>query len=69
MQIFVEHWGGKICNFTLFLTLGGMNLDHDFFQVSKLSEDQKKGLPPKTEHFFPRIQVETRAQMLTEVEL
>ena len=25
---------------------GGMNLDHDFFQVSKLSEDQKM------EHFF-----------------
>ena len=28
-------------NFALFSTLGGMNLDHDFFQVSKLSEDQK----------------------------
>ena len=28
-----------------------MNLDQDFFQVSKLSEDQKKGLHQK-EHFF-----------------
>ena len=31
-----------------------MNLDHDFFQVSKLSEDQKM------EHFFPQIQVKTK---------
>ena len=29
-----------------------MNLDHDFFQVSKLSEDQKKTSLPKMEHFF-----------------
>ena len=29
-------------NFALFSTLGGMNLDHDFFQGSKLSEDPKK---------------------------
>ena len=31
-----------------------MNLDHDFVQVSKLSEDQKKknGTLPKMEHFF-----------------
>ena len=28
-----------------------MNLDHDFFQVSKLSEHQKKN-SPKVEHFF-----------------
>ena len=34
-------------NFALVSTLGGMNLDHDFFQVSKLSEDQKKGLHKK----------------------
>ena len=33
-----------------------MNLDHDLFQVSKLSEDQKKnnGL------LFPRIQMKTK---------
>ena len=31
-------------NFALFSTLGGMNLDHEFVQVSKLSEDKKKGL-------------------------
>ena len=29
-------------NFALFTTLGGMNLDHDFVQVWKFSEDQKK---------------------------
>ena len=28
-------------NFALFLTLGGINLDHDFVQVWKFSEDQK----------------------------
>ena len=37
-----------------------MNDDHDFFQVSKLSEDQKKRSSPKMEHFFPRIQVKTK---------
>ena len=40
-------------NFVLFSTWGGMNLDHDFVQVSKLSEDQKKTL-------FPQIQVKTK---------
>ena len=30
-----------------------MNLDHDFVQVSKLSEDPKKRSSPKMEHFFP----------------
>ena len=34
-----------------------MNLDHDFFQVSKLSEDQKKGLHLKKENFVPQILV------------
>ena len=29
-------------SFVLFSTLAGMNLDHDFVHVSKLSEDQKK---------------------------
>ena len=29
-----------------------MNLDHDFFQVSKLSENQKQRSSPKMEHFF-----------------
>ena len=40
-------------NFALFSTLGGMNLDHDLFQVSKLSEDQKKGLHQKWTLFSP----------------
>ena len=52
--------GGIICNFTrnfaLFLTLGGMNLDHNFFQVSKLSKDQKKkGFHQKRNTFFPEF--------------
>ena len=34
-------------------TLGEMNLDHHFFQVSKLSEEQNKRSSPKMEHFFP----------------
>ena len=47
-----------------------MNLDHNFFQVSKLSEDQqKKRSSPKMEDFFPRIQVKTCAQMQTRVKL
>ena len=34
-----------------------MNLDQDFFQVSKLREDRKKkGLHQKWNTFFPRIQ-------------
>ena len=38
-------------NFALILTLGGINLNHNFFQVSKLSEDKKK--TPEIEQFFP----------------
>ena len=55
--------GGIICNFTPtlpYIQHWGMNVDHDFFQVSKLSEDQKKRSSPKMEHFFPRIQVKTK---------
>ena len=39
VPIFVEHWGDNLQfypNFSIFSTLGGMNLDHDFVQVSKL---------------------------------
>ena len=43
-----------------------MNLDQDFFQASKLSEDQKKKSSPEMEHFF---QVVTCAQMHTRVKL
>ena len=32
-----------------------MNLDHDFFQVNKLSEDQKKTLHQKSKSFFPEF--------------
>ena len=42
-------------HFALFSTLGEMNLDQDFFQVSKLSEDQKKGLHQKWNTFFPEF--------------
>ena len=67
--IFVEHWGNNLQfypNFALFSTLGGMNLDQDFFQVSKLSEDQKKKTSsPEMEHFFSRIQVKTKKKVFT----
>ena len=47
-----------------------MNLDHDFVQISKLlREDQKKKFFSEMEHFFPRIQVATYAQMPTRVKL
>ena len=39
-----------------------MNLDHDFVQVSKLSENQKKVFP-KNGTLFPQIQVDTYTQM------
>ena len=32
-----------------------MSLDQDLFQVSKLSEDQKKGLHQKRNTFFPKF--------------
>ena len=37
-----------------------MNLDHDFVQVWKFSEDQKK---KQMEHFFPQIQVKTKKKV------
>ena len=38
-----------------------MNLDHDFVQVSKLSEDQQKKVFTKDGTlFFPKIQVKTK---------
>ena len=41
-----------------------MSLDQDFFQMSKLSEDQKtkERSSIDMEHFFPRIQVKTKNQ-------
>ena len=56
VPIFIEHWEDNLQfypNFALFSALGGMNLDHDFVQVSKLSEDQKKRSLPKMKHFTP----------------
>ena len=44
-----------------------MNRNHDFFQVNEWSEDQKKGLHQIWTTFFPRIQVQTCAQMQTRV--
>ena len=72
VPIFVEHWGDNLQfypNFALFSTLGVTNLDHDFLQISKLSEDQKKSLHEKWSTFFPRIQVKACAQMHTSVKL
>ena len=63
VPIFAEHWGDNLQlypNFALFSTLGGMNLEHDFVQVWKFSEDQKKML---VEHFFPEIQVKTKKKV------
>ena len=46
VPIFVENWGGGefaiLPQIYPIFNIGGMNLDHDFFQVNKLSEDQKK---------------------------
>ena len=41
VPIYVEHWGENLQfypNFALFSTLGGMKLDHDFFQQIKQSK-------------------------------
>ena len=83
VQIFVEHWGDNLQfypNFFLFFMLGGMNLDHDFFQVSKLSKDQtmehffspnsgedqkRKGHHRKWNAFFPRIQVRIKKKVFS----
>ena len=51
-------------NFALFSTLGGMNLDHHFFQVSKLSEEPKKRSSPKMEHPFSPISGEDQKKGL-----
>ena len=56
---------GIIGNFTLFSTLRGMNLEHDFFQVSKVSEDQKKKIFTTLEEFFsPNSSVADRLQVI-----
>ena len=60
--------GGIICNFPPFcpiFNIGGMNLDHELFQVSKVSEDQKKGLHRNLTSFFPRNHVKTTKKVLT----
>ena len=47
--------GANPCNFTPILPYfhhGGMNLDHDLFQVIKLSEDQKKKVSIKSGTLF-----------------
>ena len=63
---------GIICNVTPMLAYfqhWGMNFDQDFFQVSELSENQKKSLQQKWNTFFPRIQLDTCAQMHTRFKL
>ena len=63
VQIFVEEWGDNLQFYPIFAllsTLGGMNLDQDFFQESKLSENQKDSFHQKWNTFFPRIQVQTK---------
>ena len=57
VPILVEHWRENnfwfYPSFALFSTLEGMNLDHDFFQVSKLRADQKKVFTKISRGFFP----------------
>ena len=54
--------------FCSIFNIGGLNLDHDFFQVSKLSEEHKKGLHLKWNYFFSRIQVKTKKKVFTKKE-
>ena len=53
-------------NFLLFSTFWGMNLDHDFVQMWKFSEDKKK--KKRMEHFFSQIQVKTKKRSSTRIE-
>ena len=75
VQIFIEHWGeGGFAILPKFCPIFNIEGDEPrprFFQVSKLSEDQKikPGLHRKWKLFFPRIEVETCAQMHTRVKL
>ena len=41
-----------------------MNVDHDFVRISKLIEDQKKGLYQKWNPFSPQIQVKTNKKKI-----
>ena len=54
-------------NFAQFSTLGDEPRPR-FFQVSKLREDQKKGLYQKWNTFFPRIQVMTKKRSSPKME-
>ena len=58
-------------NFALSLTLGGINFDQWgwFFSGEQIKWRPKKDLYQKWNTFFPRIQVETCAQMHTRVKL
>ena len=53
-------------NFALFSTLGGWTSTTIFFRWANQVKTKKRS-SPKMEHFFPRIQVETCAQMHTGV--
>ena len=75
-----RHWcrsllrigGGRICNFTPILPYFQHWGDEPwprFFPGEQIKWRPKKKSSPKMEYFFPRIQVETRAQMHTEVKL
>ena len=53
VPILVVHWGGRFAilfHFCPIFNIGGMNLDHDFFQISKL-----KWRPKKKVSFFPEF--------------
>ena len=52
-------------NFALFSALEEIKLDHDYFHVSKLSDDQKKGLHEKLTTFCPRNHVKSKGKVQT----
>ena len=67
MPIFVEHWEDNLQFypiFALFSTLGGINPEHNFVQMSKLSEDQKKVFTKKGTLFSPNSGEDQRKKNL-----
>ena len=66
VQIFIEHWGEMICNFTPILPYfqhWGDEPRPRFFQVSKLSEEQKKKqvFTKNGNLFFPNSSTDLRS--------
>ena len=63
VPIYVEHWGDNLQfypNFVLFPTPREIKFDNDFFHVSNLSENQKKGFHQKSKRFCSQNQVKAK---------